>query len=236
MKNKFLIFTLCILTIGKSIFSSDVVKYRGEAYDLETGEYIYSENHEEIRNNGIPISSTVYYKDKNEKVIAKKTVSYKKSIVAPSYTLKDFRNGYKEGAKYDKNGNLILFTQENSKSKLKQTKVSPKKPIVMDQGFDKFIQMKWDDLKKGKNVLFQLPSPYKQDVFEFRIRKISKEKFLKQEAYLFNVEINNAFFRMLLKPIKLYYNVNTKKLLGYIGVSNINDKNGKSYKAKILFK
>jgi hypothetical protein len=235
MKKKYVYCFLGFL-LTTSLWSNEVIKYRGEAYDLKTGKYLYSENHEEISKNGNPVTSTVYYKDENEKVIAKKTVFYEKSVIAPSYALEDFRDGYKEGAKYDEDGKLVLFTQKNSKSSLRQTKISPKQPIVMDQGFDKFIQKKWNELQSGGVVYFQLPSPSQQDVFAFRVSKISKEKFLNKESYLFKVEIDNALFRLVLKPIRLYYDAETKKLLGYIGVSNINDENGKSYNAKILFR
>ena len=71
-----------------------VVNYfRGNALDLETGKFLYSENHAEYPIGGEHAYSIVTYRDPNGNVFARKRISFVKNPTQPDFQLEDFRDG-----------------------------------------------------------------------------------------------------------------------------------------------
>ena len=49
------------------------------------------------------------------------------------------------------------------------------------------------------------------------------------------MEIGNRLLRLLIDPIDLAYDLESRRLLVFEGISNLNNDDGKSYNARIVF-
>ena len=77
------------------------LKFRGDAYDLATGKFVYSENHSEFYKDGKHAYSRVSYRDAAGKEFASKIITFTPNRTQPTYELRDVRDGYIEGIKRD---------------------------------------------------------------------------------------------------------------------------------------
>lgn len=206
------------------------VHYRGDAFDLRTGKFLYSENHTEFYRNGVHTHSYVSYRDAAGKEFAHKKVNFVPEKTQPSFELFDSRDGYTEGIRRE-NGKTIYYARRKAEEPLKSKAVVTPKPAVFDAGFDYFVRENFGALCSGKILSFYFAVPVELDYFAFRIsQKGSGEKCL---LYL---ELDNFFLRQLVKPVKLWYDNQTRRLLQYEGISNINGPDGKSLRVRIVFR
>lgn len=224
--------TLCFSSASAM---AEVVRFKGEAFDLNTGKFIYSENHEEYWKNGRHFYSVVRYKAPDGRTLAEKKIYFDRNAEKPYYTLKDLRDGYVEGLKYA-GGSVNLFSRRTNKEEIREKTVKIPGPAVYDGGFDYFIRGNFEKLMQKKPVSFNFAVPIELDYFKFRVVYHKEEIIRDRKAVTFRMEPNNLIIRQLVSPIYISYDMERKRLLRYKGISNVNDANGKSYKARIEFK
>ena len=83
-----------VVSLGPGIEAAeDVVRFRGDAYDLATGKFVYSENHSEYRKAGVHVYSRVSYRDRSGKEFANKLITFQGNKMQPTYELRDARDG-----------------------------------------------------------------------------------------------------------------------------------------------
>jgi hypothetical protein len=204
--------------------------YRAKAFDLESGRFIYTENHREIWQNGRHVGSAVRYLDPYGKLLVSKTVNYRTGETTPTFEMVDSRDGYTEAANV--NGrSVVLKSRRNSNQPMASESLQLPAQAVIDSGFDAFVRSRLDDLMQGKSVKFPFAVPVERKFFEFRLRKTSASS----GKVKFTLELDNMVFRLFVKPIDLTYHRESRRLLEYRGMSNINNADGKSYRARIVF-
>ncbi|TGL86835.1 hypothetical protein EHQ68_16230 [Leptospira congkakensis] len=209
-------------------------QYFGKAYDLSTGKYIYSDNHKEYYNNGKHIYSDIQYKDAEGKVFGTKHIEFDKNAEVPSFKTEDFRDGYIEGADV-KGKSVRLFSKRKKEDPLSERTYIPKTPAVMDGGFDYFVRNNWEPLTKGERLSFHFLTPIQLDDYKFAAEKIRDGEWKGRPALYLRLEIDNFILKQVVKPFLLVYDVRTRRILQFEGLSNINDENGKSLKVKIVY-
>ncbi len=146
-----------VIGIGLSAFTEpDSLKYSGTALDILSGEFYYTEEHEEWRD-GCEVTQThIIFRDNKEQIIVKKLIDYSKSSSSPDFLLEDFRDGYLEGA--EKKGRFTQLKYRKNSSKSVQTKlISIPEPAVIDGGFNHFVKEHWSQLMKGDESFSILP-------------------------------------------------------------------------------
>lgn len=215
--------------------SAEIIRFKGEAFDLKSGKFIYSENHEEHWKNGKHMFSVVRYKDPQGNTLAEKKIYFDRHLQRPHYLLKDLRDGYTEGIKYA-GGAVRLLSRRNDKEELKEKTVSIPGPAVYDGGFDYFVRENFDKLLTKKPISFNFAVPIELDYFKFRVVYQKEEVIRDRKAVTFRMEPANIVIRQLVSPIYISYDIEKRRLLRYKGISNVNDSKGKSYKARIEFK
>ena len=232
IQNKLLIILfLCAL---QGLFAIETKKFNGEAFDLKTGKRLYYDNHEEFWENGKHIYSIIQYKDTNGKVFAKKRIVVQKSATRADFKLEDFRDGYIEGAEVT--GNQIKFVyRKNEKEDVKEAVITAPNNAVLDGGFDYFVLENWDFILAGNKKILNLCAPSQQDCFKFVVFKTGETKRKGLDVVNMKVELNNPILAAFVKPILLVYAKDTKKLLQYDGISNINNEDGKSHVVRITY-
>lgn len=229
--------TLCISmpeeTESKNPDAQQIRNLVSHAYDLKTGQYIYSEYHAEYYEAGRHIHSIVEYRTP-ERILARKTITFGQNRTAPNFRLEDLRSGYIEGAQAVPGG-FKLYVRKDSASPVKEKVVPIPAPAVIDGGFDYFVRDNFSRLAGGERMTIHFGSSFQQDFFRFDVYRTGEGEFKGRKAVFFNVEVTNFILKGLVDPIKLVYDASSKRLLSFSGVSNVNDETGRSYRARIDF-
>lgn len=229
-------FGLLIFMIISNPVLSQVKKreFFGYAFDLKTNQFLYKERYIVTYENQRLITIVVIYTDIQNQVIGKKVSNYQRYPTIPLFQLEYYRNGYTEGSLYEDNGFRVFYQDKGQPKKV--SKLFPfDRNISLDSGLHPKIQMHFDDLLKGKSIKLNFAVPSQLDILQFRLYK-QKEWFLKERKTVrLILEIDNFFLRFLVEPVILDYDIQTKELVQYIGISNLYDENNKPYKVKIIF-
>lgn len=223
-----------LIMICSANLSAESVFYRANAYDLKTGERLYSENHSEVWKDGKHAYSIVHYKDKDEKTIVKKVIYFTRSRTATTYKLEDLRTGMIEGVSRAGNG-FKLYFKKNKNSQMKSTIKNISAPVVVDGGFDYFVRDNFDKLSSGQTLTGNFTVAHRLDYFQCRILKVKEGTFNGRKTYTFRMEPTNVVIRALADPIYITYDVESKRLLVYTGASNLEGSDGKNYRVRIVF-
>ncbi|MBC7485363.1 MAG: hypothetical protein H7282_01245 [Cytophagaceae bacterium] len=219
-----------LFVFAKLNVREEYVTYKGIARDLNSNKFYYSEEHKEKLENHVLQQTLIQYKDSAGTLMAKKFVDYSGNKVTPAFEQNDFRDGYTEGVSFAGN-KLILKFRKNKKESLRTKSISIPENLVVDGGFNYYIKGNWTELAAGKRKVFNFAVPSQLDYFAFRLYKDSQNN----DEIVFKLEPDNYILRKLVDPIRVTYKVTTKRIIKYEGLSNINDKKGKSYLVKIMY-
>jgi len=211
------------------------IKYAGVATRLSGGDRLYTEYHEEVYKKGLHTGTITVFRNAENKEIAKRVLNFNGSRTSPNFQLEDLRSGYKEGAEVLAPGKVKVWYRHDKSSELKTKELELKEPFVIDGGFNYLVKDNWEKIKSGEHITFQFVAPSQLDFFKFRVRKQKDLNYGSKPAILVILEPENFLLRMIVDPIKIIYNVSTKRILEYAGISNINDESGKSYKVILKY-
>jgi hypothetical protein len=209
-------------------------RYVGKAYDLETGDFIYTENHTEHYEDGKHAFSIVSYRDPKGEEMVRKRIVFRKSRSAPTFRAVDYRTGYLEAAMPAEDGYRLTCRPIRS-SETESTVVDIPEPAVIDGGFDYFIRDNWDDLVAGKNLTLYFAVVHRLDYAKFSLRKVGRVMRQGVRCVQFRLRVTGLLARLFVDPIDVAYDLEHKRLIEYKGVSNIHDDTGTCYDARIVF-
>ncbi len=208
--------------------------YEGIALDKKTGLPLYKEQHEEIVENDKCVGLSTIYRDMRNTTIAKRTVSFRDKETIPNFRTEDMRDGYLEGARVS-GDSVHLYWRRNLRSELNEKTLLIPEPAVVDAGFNNFVKLHWDELLEGSTLHFNFGAPVALDYYPFRIFKKSETMVQGRGRVEMQCDIDNFLVRLFVKPIILTYDVETRRLVEYQGISNINDSLGKSHVVTIHY-
>ena len=226
----FVLFFSFLFVGAKLNVKEEYLTYQGIATDLKSNKFYYLEEHRETIDHDVLKQTVIQYKDSAGAVIAKKVINYEGNKITPVFEQNDYRDGYTEGVSFAGN-KLVLKFRKNKKETLKTKLMDMPAHLVVDGGFNYYIKGNWSDLTNGKTKVFNFAVPSQLDYFTFRLYKDSQ----KDDEIVFKMEPDNYLLRKLVDPIRVTYKASTKRIIKYEGLSNINDKKGKSYLVKIMY-
>ena len=204
--------------------------YVGYAYKEGVKTPVYTEKFTEKIVDGKPTETSTKYYDANNKLIAHRTLNFSKSTFTPDFKTEDLRTGYIEGAEAS-GKKYRLFVRENNESNLKEKIITIPEPAVIDGGFNQYIKANWSALEKGKTLVFNFAVASRLDYYKMRAVKISAtEKTMKVK-----IEPERRILRLLASPIVVNYDIQTKRILSYEGISNISDEHGDNFMIKLVY-
>ena len=231
----FRIFLLTSLLLWmSSAFTEDDVNRIGYAYDINTNQLLYTENHHEKYSDGVLQKTEVIYKDPAENIFARKTADFSNNQFMPEFKLENTRTGHEEKTRFIKNKYEVIFSGTKSKTRRK-SQINYKDGAISDAGFDNFIIEHWDQIIAGKEFKRDFLVPSMQKFLSFRIYQdaiLNKEG---QSLRLINIEPNSFFVRVIAGKIKLYYDIDEPILRVFEGVSNMRDSKGDNYDVFIKY-
>ena len=203
----------------------------GYAYDQQTGRFLYSETHHEILRDGRPIENTVVYRDDEGRVFAQKHVDFHKSQVMPDFQLVNTENGHVEGARGGET-RLSIHFQRRSESEVRKASVEIPSNGIVDAGFDRFIEQNWAALADGKVLEREFLIPSQLEFYTFEIAKISSPE---PGEMTFRLQIKSLILQMFVPSVRVCYDIQTRTLLRYEGISNIRNNAGENFDVRIEF-
>jgi len=215
-------------------FTDDGLTRIGYAYDLNTDQLLYTENHYEKYSDGVLQNTKVIYKDLSENIFASKTADFSDNQFMPEFELENTRTGHEEKTRFIKNKYEVIFSGTKSKTRGK-SQINYKDGAISDAGFDNFIIEHWDQIIAGKEFKRDFLVPSMQEFLSFRIYQdaiLNKEG---QSLRLINIEPNSFFVRVIAGKIKLYYDIDEPILRVFEGVSNMRDSKGDNYDVFIKY-
>lgn len=222
---------ICFLSMP---IRGEVNSYFGTAFDQKSGQKVYTDNHQEILDGLTHTSSKIEYKDPSGKVIARKTILFSKNSSLPDFKLEDLRDGYVEGGEIF-NGKYKLIYRKNKNEPLQEKVLDISSKSVADGGFDHFIKENWTELLKGNKIKFQFYAPSQLDSFQFYVKKVKQSEYEGRDSLYVKMEMDNLLLNIFIPPIFITYDIETKRIVYYEGISNINNSAGKSYFVKLAY-
>lgn len=217
-----------IAALGYSAMASAQENYvvAGTAYNLENNKLVYRELYTDIDENK---SVRVDYVTPEGAVFASKTLVYQGELFQPSFTLKDSRDNEVIAAQFE--GPRLVLTHGMKTTRTEKI-IYDNARMVIDAGFDAYIQLNWDKLMAGKRLTFDFALPNRLSSLQLEVRKIKAAESPVYDAGLgadwvyFRIVPAQKFVSLFADPINLAYDPNGKYLMRFHGRSNIDDKTG----------
>lgn len=192
------------------------IVFEGRAFDPVSNALLYVEKHHVALNNADRyLRSEVDYFSPQGDVFASKTLDFAGSMTAPYIGFVDFRSQRRLSVSHDGVVASLRLSDGNGEVSSKQIDVPDN--LVIDAGFDRLIQQRWESLLKGEALVFPFFAQTRGVLFDFEIVKES----VGERRVQFMVRPQNRFLRWFVDPIQLSYDKSTRQLKRYQGLTNI---------------
>ncbi len=208
------------------------IEFLGRATHPTSNVLLYIERHRGFRQpdgSFTWISST--YEDPKGNIFARKSSIFNQHRTIPEHTFTDSR--FKLSEKSTVHPSLLKVEIERTiDGKTKTGSIAIKENSVAGQGFHNFIVKNFEKLKIHSETISFILIP-KMDEYSFRISL--DPTFPSGEDVRFKVNLKNFLLRSFVSPIFLSYNSQSKKLLEFKGLSNLDDSQGRSQEVLIKY-
>ena len=189
---------------------------------------LYTEKHTAVLDKeGFYKNLVTNYVDSKGEVFAKIQSNFEKNKVVPDYEFEDFRQKLKEKVTLELSSQKINIEFAKA-GKIEKKSISVLANSVLSQGFHNFILSRFKNLLEQKlEVYFVVTN--RADQYKFVVQN---EKIEQGKVYI-SIKPANFFLNAIVPTNKLVYDIETKRLLSFEGLTNIDDQNGKTLTAKI---
>jgi hypothetical protein len=205
--------------------SPQVERFQGVARGSD-GSVAYVETHEVRLAGGRVTSAETRYARPDGRTIARLTSAYAPGSFAPDYEFQDLRTGAREAVRRDANGVLL---QDGDRARV--LPLPEDLPLVAGQGLDRYARAHLDRLARGEVLEVSLALPGRLDAFGFQL----KGERLASGLVRVRFEPTSFFLRLLAPSLEGEYDPATRRLVRYVGVSNVADDDGSPQKVEIAY-
>jgi hypothetical protein len=220
----------CSLHLAQA-HSEDAIERLGRAYDERTGELLYTEHHLEVFEGDRLLRCTVTYREPDGERFGSKAIDFTIGAIQPDFHLENYRTGHIERVATDGSGRSLEFRRDRGKKSVEVALDAPA-DAIFDAGFDRFIERNWDRLLAGEdfNRDFLLPGRLRFVNFQ-----IGAAEHPDPDKVAFTLKLSSLLLGLFVDPIQVTYDVQSRALLEYRGVSNLRDASGRNMKVRIEF-
>lgn len=224
---------LCLLMC--SVGESKTTRFTGYAYDMESGQLMYTERHQrELMPDGSQRLQTSYVDARNQPFAERNIIGDDERGVT-KFVMRDQRIGYSEKA--TRNDRVIELTKTERQEGTQRESLSDEnvQDVVIDAGFNDYLTRNWDRLLSGETMRFRFANVDRLSLIKLQLKHVGTrvEKGFRIEAFEMNAA--NFFIRLLLTPISIQYYAEKRELFRYEGISNVKDEKGDNYEVRIEF-
>lgn len=214
-----------VFALSLSVASNAAVV--GSAYDLKTGELIYTETHAY----DAPYH-TVEYHDPKGALFATKLLDYRDSSHAPAFEQINQLRGEVIRTQVD-GSTLTLSYQASSDTKVDNATFPITNNLIVDAGFDQYVKANWQQLSEGKPLEIDYLVPSRASVVPFSVGAVDCLARTPAQARCFAITPEAWWLRMIVDPIIIAYD-DTPRLLRFTGRGNIANQDG-AYQSVDIF-
>ena len=224
--------TLC----GSVRAGEGALTFRGYAYDLDSGKFLYTEIHQQRISGDRWVGGTIDYYAPDGSQIGHKTLDFSQDPYIPIYKMTlTPAGGYMEGITALSADRIEMERKGYNTDKVRTASIKRRDPTVADSGFHSFLRDRFADLVAGKTVEFTFAVSGELDRFKFRATRVADGTFEGKPALRVKIE-PDTLLRLLADPLEVLYEPNQRKMLEYRGVSNLHDpKTFEAYKVRIIY-
>ncbi|SEO93487.1 hypothetical protein SAMN02800692_2872 [Luteibacter sp. UNC138MFCol5.1] len=205
--------------------------YTGTAYAPGSGAILYSEEHW-IVDEGASRERLVLYRCTDGRPFARKYLRYANTPWLPDVDYEDGRTGYRERVRVD--GRQLSTTVVDGRSDNTDTATLAVHPdTVVDAGFDDFVRMHWDTISAPKGLSARFVVPSHGDDLGLNIRPDGADD-PSARVRRFRMALD-GWLGAIAPKVTLVYTADTRRLVGFEGLSNVRGDDGKTQKVRIVF-
>ena len=194
------------------------------------GESEYTERHEVTYEEGKVVRSRTTYFDPSNRIIGDLVSEYLPDPRLCSYDFRDMRAKYADGVRVE-GQRMRLFRKQNPRDDVESAYLPLIEGQIVGQGFHHFIVQNLEEIASGKVYHVKLVMPSRLKQYSFRIRKRNIDEGI---VYI-RLEIDNWFLRLFAPHVDAEYDLKTRHLLRYDGISNLSDASGAYKKVNITY-
>ncbi len=213
--------------------SAATLQYDGRATDPESGMLLYIERHLLRERKGKPLARLVTYLCPDGAPFARKIVDYGPSAIAPSFSLTDGRDGYREGMRRA-NAKVETYVRRAVGGAERTVAMEDDVRIVADAGFDEYVRRHWQALSQGNSLPIEFVVPASLRTYSFTLRKIASTRIRGVPAYTFRLKLG-GLLGLVAPKIDISYARDSRRLLRFEGITNLRDDRGRQWSARIDF-
>ena len=208
---------------------ADVERIYGRALNAD-GDLVYLEEHIiRYENDRIATLKTIYY-DADAKKIGEQASDFSYGPQFGSYDFKDERLRYHDGARV-MSDQILIYCKETPEADTQKKYLQRESDQIVGQGFHQFILTNLDRLIQGEVIAAKLVLPAQMDQFDIRIRKNK----IGDGRLQIRIELDNWFLRLFTPNVEAEYDLDSRRLLSYRGVSMIADESGKNVPVTVSY-
>lgn len=201
--------------------------FSGNAYAIDGDQLLYHETHY-LFSGEHGGERVVLYQCPDGRAFARKSSRDDGNAQAPDFDLVDARVGYREGVR--RNGDQReVYVQRTAAQAEQADPLRLPADGVIDTGFEAFARLHWDALVRGDTLPFAYLVPSRRKFFAFKVGKIDLP-VAPPGSVTFRLA-SSSWVSFLLPHIDISYDLQTRRLVRYEGLSNVRDvKTGKNYR------
>ena len=174
------------------------------------------------------------YLDNAGLIIAERWAQFQSNKHTPLYRLVDYRHGSQYGVEAGEGDQLQMFTQKSLNAPIKRKRVDADE-LVIDAGFDEFIQTHWQALfEKDQARSFEFPFAKRRMMIKMKLESDACEPVIVGTACL-SLSMRNPLFNLIAGKTQVRYHMGNKQLLGFDGLSPLASKEHKPLKVRVGF-
>jgi hypothetical protein len=220
---------LVVFIAGTLSASADGEWVYGRAVNAK-GELEFLEEHiVQYENDRIANIKTIYY-DAGLKKIGEQVSDFSHGPQFGSYDFKDERLQYRDGARV-MSDKILIYCEEAPETGTKEKYLRKDSNQIVGQGFHQFIVANLDSLLRGDVIAAKLVLPAHMDQFDIRMYKCKIEN----GRILIQIELDNWFLRLFTPHLEAEYDLASRRLVSYRGLSMISDPSGKTLAVEISY-
>lgn len=114
--------------------------------------------------------------------------------------------------------------KENPEADTKRKYLAKKPDQIVGQGFYQFVAANLDALARGRGISAKLILPAQMNQYDVRIRK----RHIQGNRMQLVVELDNWFLRLFTPNVQVEYDLESRRLLWYRGISMVSNKDNKN--------
>jgi hypothetical protein len=213
-----LILTFAVL----SSVSADVQKVYGKAFNQD-GKLEYIEEHVLKYENGKIVAIETTFYDAGAQEIARQVSDFSHGAQFGSFDFIDQRHRINNGARVMPD-RILIYSQKNPQTETDKKYLPRKSDQIVGQGFYQYVAANLDALARGQSLSAKLVLPAQMGQYDVRI---SKQRIQGNRIQLV-VELNNWFMRLFAPNVEVEYEMDTRRLMWYRGVSMVSNKEDKN--------